>query len=130
MKRRALKAGGLLLSLAAVLGILLLLRPRCVILELTGLYCTGCGTQRMIGALLQGNLAMAVRMNPFMLAVLPLTGIYLLAEAVRYVLGKRPLCKKRGMQAVLCGVLITAGAFMVLRNIPGWEWLGPLDVSR
>ncbi len=55
MTRRVFKAAGGLLVLGLALGAVLLLRPGCVIFEATGFYCAGCGTQRMLLALLGGE---------------------------------------------------------------------------
>lgn len=125
MKKRLLRA---VLALAglALLGVLILIfSPHCLILESTGYYCAGCGTQRMVRALLRGDLAGAARQNLLMLIGLPLCGLYLLAEAVRYVRGKRPLCRSRAFLPVAAGALALAGVFTVLRNLPGFQWLAP-----
>ena len=126
MTRRVFKAAGGLLVLGLALGAVLLLRPGCVIFEATGFYCAGCGTQRMLLALLGGEVALAARNNIFMLIFLPATALYLLVEAVRYVKEKPPLCRSRWFWSVLCGVLVLAGVFTLLRNLPGFGWLAPL----
>lgn len=126
MKKRLLRA---VLALAglALLGVLILFfSPHCLILEFTGYYCAGCGVQRMVRALLRGDLAGAARQNLLMLAGLPLCALYLLAEAVRYVRGKPLLCRSRAFLPVAAGVLALAGAFTVLRNLPGFQWLAPI----
>ena len=83
MRRRALIALGIFLALGAGAAGLLLLRPSCLILEYTGFYCAGCGTQRMVLALLRGDLKSAAGLNIFMLAALPAAGIYAAIEAVQ-----------------------------------------------
>lgn len=103
-----------------------LLRPPCLILEYTGFYCAGCGTQRMVLALLRGDLKSAAGLNIFMLAALPSAVIYAVAEAVRYVRGERLLCRARGFVPVLLGVLAAAAVFTLLRNQPGLRWLAPV----
>ena len=45
--------------------------PQCVFRRITGLDCPGCGSQRMIHALLHGNPAEAWRQNPFLLLSIP-----------------------------------------------------------
>lgn len=46
--------------------------PKCVFHELTGLDCPGCGSQRMLHALLHGDLAGAWEANAFLLCCGPL----------------------------------------------------------
>ena len=124
-KKRLLRAVGVLLGLFLACVVLLALGPSCLILETTGYYCAGCGGQRMISALLEGDLLGAFRHNPFLFFVLPLAGAYALAEAVRYVRGKPPLFRSRRFAAVLSSILILALVFTILRNLPGFGFLGP-----
>lgn len=126
-KRRVLKAAGALLALGAFAAFLVLLwRPDCLILRATGLYCPGCGGQRMLLALLRGDLPLAFRQNPLLFCLLPPAVCWALAEAVRYVRGKRLLCLSKGFQAALIAVLALTTVFAVLRNLPGFAWLRPL----
>ena len=125
-KRRLRKA--VLLPLGIVLGglaFVVLLHPPCPILGLTGLYCPGCGGQRMVLAALHGDLGSAFRFNPFLFVVLPLLALYGLAEAVRYVRGQPPLARRKGVRIALGAAAVGAIAFMVLRNLPGLEFLHP-----
>ncbi len=124
--RRALRAAGALLGLGALfVFVVFVLRPPCLILKATGFYCAGCGGQRMIWAALRGDMAGAFRQNPFLFCALPLTAAYVLAEAVRYVQKKRPLYKSGRFTAVLGTLAVLALVFTVLRNLPGFAWLGP-----
>lgn len=125
MKRRALTVAGALLALCLGAAVVLLLRPDCLILKYTGFYCAGCGTQHMALALLRGDFRDALGQNLFMLVFLPLTCVYIVAEAVRYLLGRRPLYRSKAFIPVLCGVIVLATAFTVLRNLPGFQWLAP-----
>ena len=124
-RRRLLRVALAALALAAAAALFLALRPPCLILKSTGLYCGACGFTRMVEELLQGNVGAAFRQNPYMFFVLPLTCLWLLGEAVRYVAGKPPLWKRR-WAAVLWGCVLGAGlVFTVLRNLPGLECLQP-----
>lgn len=116
-KKRALQAAGALLAAAAALAGIYLLRPPCLILEHTGLYCAGCGTQRMVTALLRGDIPGAFACNPFMFVCLPLACLYALWEARRYAQGKSPLFRARPVQAAFAAVLLAGAAFMALRNL-------------
>lgn len=46
--------------------------PRCLFHELTGWKCPGCGSQRMLHALLHGNLTEAWRQNAMLLCAIPM----------------------------------------------------------
>ncbi len=125
-KLRLVRAAAALLLLgAACLFLVLVLRPPCVILQATGFYCPGCGGQRMLSALLRGDLPQAFRRNPFLFCILPLAAAYAVAEAVRYTQKKRPLYQSKRFPAVLIVILVLALVFAVLRNLPGFEFLGP-----
>lgn len=124
-KKRAIKATTLLLAAALGLTALYLLRPPCLILQYTGFYCAGCGTQRMLTALLRGDIPAAFSHNPFMFIVLPLTAACVLCEAYRYARHKRPLYKAKYAPHVILSLLAAAILFTVLRNLPGFTLLGP-----
>ncbi len=124
-KKRVCKAAALLCGLALCGAAVYLLRPPCLILQHTGLYCAGCGTQRMVTALLQGDIPRAFSHNPFMFLALPLGAIYALWEGWRYGFGKPPLYKRKGTRLAFLGVLLLAAAFTLLRNLPGFSLLGP-----
>lgn len=114
------------LGLGAAAGLLFWLRPPCLILETTGYYCGACGFTRMVEELLRGNVQGAFRQNPYLLGMLPLAAAYLVGEAACYILGKRPLWRRKWM-AVVFGAALGAGVlFTLLRNLPGFEWLAPL----
>ena len=100
-KRRLLRVGLAALALAAGAALLLLLRPPCLILESTGYYCGACGVTRLVEELLQGHVEAAFRQNVYMFFVLPLAALWLVGEAVCYLTGRRPLWKRRWMQALL-----------------------------
>lgn len=46
--------------------------PKCLFHELTGWYCPGCGSQRMLHALLHGNIADAWHYNALFVALIPI----------------------------------------------------------
>ena len=120
-RRRLLRMALAALALAAAAALFLALRPPCLILKSTGLYCGACGFTRMVEELLQGNVGEAFRQNPYMFALLPLSGAYLAC----YLRQRPPLWKRKGMQALLA-VAVGAGiVFTVLRNLPGFEALRP-----
>ena len=111
--------------LAGGLAFVVLLHPPCPILALTGLYCPGCGGQRMVLAALHGELGAAFRYNPFLFVTLPPLALYGLLEAVRCVRGQPALARRKGVRVALAAAAVGAIGFMVLRNLPGLEFLHP-----
>lgn len=74
-RRRLLRVALAALALAAAAALFLALRPPCLILKSTGLYCGACGFTRMVEELLQGNVGAAFRQNPYMFVLLPWQGL-------------------------------------------------------
>ena len=112
-------------ALAAGAAALLILRPPCLILESTGLYCGACGVTRMVEELLRGRWEAAFWQNPYMFFVLPLAALWLGGEALCYVRGRPPLWRRRWMLGVLLAAVAAGAVFTVLRNLPGFEMLRP-----
>ena len=92
--------------------------PKCPFYSLLGIKCPGCGTQRAIHAILNGDLAGAAHYNALLLVALPLIGLYLLAD----VLKKRwpGLNNVLNHPATIIGLLVIVIAWLVLRNIFNW----------
>jgi prepilin signal peptidase PulO-like enzyme (type II secretory pathway) len=59
--------------------------PRCVFLQLTGLQCPGCGSQRALHALLTGSLIDAWHFNAMVIILIPIA----LLAAVGNLMGSR-----------------------------------------
>ena len=70
-QRRIKRALAAVFGAAAVLVVLYILRPPCLVRKVFGVLCPSCGTTRMIAALLQLDFAGAWALNPFMLFFLP-----------------------------------------------------------
>ena len=62
--------------------------PKCYFYAITGWECPGCGSQRMLHALLHGDLAGAWRYNAFLLCMLPALALMLFTAATRLRLPK------------------------------------------
>lgn len=54
--------------------------PQCAFFRITGLQCPGCGSQRMIHALLHGDFRAAWEYNAFLLLLIPLISLIALSE--------------------------------------------------
>lgn len=86
---------GALLSIAAIaaVGIFLLyalvdpathIFPRCIFKAITGWDCPGCGSQRAIHSLINGDIAMAWRYNALLVAAIPVVAILVAAQLMRH----------------------------------------------
>lgn len=81
--------------------------PKCPMFLWTGLQCPGCGTTRALHALVHGDLAAAVRFNPFTMALLAL-GVIKLAT---------PPLPRPWRAPVAVVVFVAAAVFGVARNL-------------
>ena len=58
----------------------------CLVREVTGYYCPGCGAGRACYSLLHGQLYQAFRYNPLLIILLPWLGLYIAACLVQWML--------------------------------------------
>ncbi len=92
--------------------------PQCPFHKLTGLDCPGCGSQRAIHCLLNGNLIKAMDYNLMLVISLPflfINSVYTLCsffkhKKIRWRIIDHPLTPKIILLLVIC--------FWILRNIP------------
>ncbi len=92
--------------------------PKCIFLQLTGLKCPGCGSQRVVHNLLNFNIHKAFEANAFLVLSLP----YIIALLVSIPLKSR---FPRFYNALNSTTVIIAVGFLVIawwitRNIFGW----------
>ncbi len=91
--------------------------PKCPFLSLTGFQCPGCGSQRAVHQLIQGNFSGAFQYNPLLIIALP----YILAA----ILFEFPSFKNKylSLQAFLFGkktiylIFIIIVSFWIFRNV-------------
>lgn len=98
--------------------------PGCLFYEFTGLYCPGCGMTRALHALVHGDFAQMLAMNP----LLPLLMVAVPLLALQGFGYRLPLPK--AVVAILTSAKFWIGlllAFWLLRNLPWWPfaWLAP-----
>lgn len=116
----------LLLSLLAIVFIIIygsldpattVLFPKCPFLSLTGYQCAGCGSQRAIHQLLQGNIAGAFHYNPLFVITLPYLFLGVLFEFPslknKYLRTQRILFGYQTIYLILAIII----SFWILRNI-------------
>jgi hypothetical protein len=97
--------------------------PTCPYLYLTGLYCPGCGSLRMIHALAHGHLAEAFGRNMLAFCLLPLLACMWAQWTVRVARGRprTTVADPRLIYALFVVIVV----FTVLRNIPFFHVLAP-----
>lgn len=86
------------------------LAPPCLFHEMTGLYCSGCGTLRSLHCLLNGDIGGAVAKNPLLFILFP--GVLIL------LFNKKWLWHPRTGWSLLI-IIVSYG---ILRNIPLWPF--------
>ena len=101
----------------------LVVLPECVIYNLTGLFCGGCGTTRMLDALLRGDIALAFRQNMATFILIPFLIIYSIFCFVGWPEFFR---HKTVIYIVVFGTLIAWLLFGILRNFPCFSYLAPI----
>lgn len=100
------------------------LLPPCPLHALTGLYCPGCGSTRALHALLHGDLAHALAMNPLLVVSLPVLAAMALNAAGWQPAGTQRLWRALGRPRPWLLLLV---GYAVLRNLPWapFAWLAP-----
>ena len=94
----------------------------CIIFELTGLYCPGCGATRAIFSLSKLQPYQAFRYNPLIVILIPFAILYLV---YKYILKG----EKKTPNWIWCILLIITILFGVLRNIPAFYCLAPIIIN-
>jgi hypothetical protein len=98
--------------------------PVCVLYQVTGLACPGCGSLRAIHNLLRGDVVAAFLLNPLLLLSVPALA-WLGVRWLRRVRSPKkphpPLVPPRVAWTAL-GIMVV---FAVLRNLPAFSWMAP-----
>ena len=97
--------------------------PTCPWLLLTGTYCPGCGTLRATPALTEGDLPLALHRNPFAVITYAVLAVAFARWVMRLWKGepRRLIAPAWSLYALFWAIM----AFWVLRNVPGFGFLGP-----
>lgn len=96
----------------------------CMVSKLTGLYCAGCGTVRMMHSLAAGDFAGAFGYNQFfMIFGLPII-IFILHQSHEYI-KKGRLFQSMPSRSFLWIVLLFAVMFSIMRNMSAFSYLVP-----
>lgn len=91
--------------------------PQCVFHKVTGWQCMGCGSQRMVHAMLHGDFVGAFKANAFVFCSLPVIAglMYVEMKRTRY----PKLYKSVHSVAMIIIVSAMLGAWLIFRNIMG-----------
>lgn len=88
--------------------------PKCPLLMATGLKCPGCGSQRMLHALLHGDVATAFSMNALLFILIPLLALMGYSAATRTY---HPVLYRRlNSVPMIVAVTIIIVAWFIVRN--------------
>ncbi|WP_411766867.1 DUF2752 domain-containing protein [Winogradskyella sp. A3E31] len=91
--------------------------PKCPFLSITELYCPGCGSQRAIHNLLNGNIITGIRHNYLLVLVFAVLS-YQLVLFIANTYYKKSIKNLLHKPLVTKGILILVLAFWILRNLP------------
>ena len=89
----------------------------CVFHALTGLYCPGCGTTRMVLSLAKLDFRGAVRYNAAVLFMLPFFAAYFIRHSVLYIKNGEPFLPNLPERIILYVITAVLVIFGVVRNI-------------
>ena len=92
--------------------------PKCMFLQFTGYKCPGCGSQRAVHAMLNGDFATAWRMNAMLVASLPVIAVLLVAELART--RNNAFYRRINSRVVISACTAGILGWWIMRNIIGW----------
>lgn len=99
---------------------------KCLYKELFNIYCPGCGSTRMIKALINLEIYQAFRYNPLIFISIIITIIYIIYNAILYLKGKKLQIPSK--KTIIC-IIILLLIYMILRNIPIFDFLIPTKIN-
>ena len=104
------------------------LLPSCPFRAITGLYCPGCGTTRMLYFLVHGQLVISFAQNPLAMLLLPWVSSNIVQQLVRPKRPVWPRLSNRMNDFILAVILL----FALLRNIPylPFIYLSPQNTAQ
>ena len=96
--------------------------PTCPFKWLTGYSCPGCGSLRAVHDLATGQVGAALHRNPLTVLAVPFLVVMWGLWVQRRMTGRSRRVAPAWVLWTLLGVILT---FWLLRNLPGFGWLGP-----
>ena len=98
----------------------------CPIHYLFHIYCPGCGLTRMIISIFKLDFYQAFRYNPYIFILLVLFILYGIYALITYIITKK---KPHISIKLLTGIAISLIVYMILRNIPLFDFLAPTQIN-
>lgn len=129
MKKRLFNL--VLIIISAVIFLLItiylleLINFTCIYRKLFNIYCPGCGLTRMIKSLFEFKIYQAFRYNPLFFVLLILIIPYLINYLILYI--RKGIVKNINFKLIIF-IVILLFIYMLLRNLPGFEFLLPTKV--
>lgn len=90
----------------------------CIIYEVTGFYCPGCGAGRACYSILHGQFYQAFCYNPLLIILLPWLALYILISGMQWVIWGRETVSMRIPVWIPYVVLAIVLLYGIMRNIP------------
>lgn len=129
MKKRILNVIGIILAILLVIGIYVFLSSHikydCPIKKIFGIYCAGCGGTRMLKSLLAFQFYKAFRYNSIIFILIIISVPIVIYKIIIYI--KKGTIRAPSLKFYLIVITILA-LFMILRNIPGFDYLKPTSI--
>ena len=100
----------------------------CLIYEVTGLYCPGCGMTRAVISLLNLDFYQAFRYNIFAIFLLPLLTVYFFSEVYCWIFEKENILFSKIPEWFWVFIFISMIIFGILRNFPVFSFLAPTKI--
>lgn len=91
--------------------------PKCIFLQLTGYRCPGCGSQRVVHCLLNGDLQGAFHYNAFLVLAIPY--VFLLAVSSMFKQYSPKIYSTLSHPVVIITILILVILWWIFRNVYG-----------
>lgn len=98
---------------------------KCIYRELLNIYCAGCGITRMFKSIAHLNFYQAFRYNPLIFITLVLFIPYFIYRMYVYIRYGEFRILSVKVLIIFAGILIV---YMIIRNIPGFEYLIPTKI--
>ncbi|MBO5476699.1 MAG: DUF2752 domain-containing protein [Clostridia bacterium] len=112
----------LFLGIALFIGILnRKIAIGCIIYEITGFYCPGCGITRAILSLVKGDIYQAFRYNQILFIDIPI----IIITSIIYLKFKNNKIVKITVNIIFIMLFVITLIFGVMRNIPKFSYLAP-----
>jgi hypothetical protein len=133
-KRIAIVSAAALIAAAALLYLYLTAEGEgagipCMFHQLTGFYCSGCGSSRALRSALHLDFYQALRYNAVFTLALPFFAVYFGSLAASYIrFGKDRISGKISMKIIYIFVAV-ALVYGILRNIPAFSFLAPVNLA-